>query len=309
MPKPFLITFAAMLCWALLSVVSRILLLKFEFDPWMFSFVQLSAGGAALIALSRRGRFELTSFKRPSTWVLGVLRVLSASLFTVVLGWVSVLETGLIGTLNLPVIALAVWLLYGKRVTHLESIGHFLLLFAILFLVLGLEGDMRGIVGGFMILNAICLAAITLISERHPDNISDAPGARARFTGAVLLVTAGFFLLTRFVQTGVSFEAIDLPLLVSGVLVGIILRAPAMFLVFWSIRLVGAFRYTASVVFLPMLGFLFEQTASFLGLLKSSSLEIKTLIAAGAVFLGTALVLAGKRGLSKGKRKRQYSPE
>ena len=71
----------------------------------------------------------------------------------------------------------------------METIGHLLVLSAILFLIVDLDGATRSTVGGLMMLNAVCLAAITLISERHPDNVSDEPGAQVRFTGAVLLVT------------------------------------------------------------------------------------------------------------------------
>jgi len=83
MSKTYIVTFSTMLCWALLSVVSRILLLR-------FSFVQPCAGGVTLLVMAGKGGLNSTSFLQPVTWVLGALRVVSAALYTTVLVSVSV---------------------------------------------------------------------------------------------------------------------------------------------------------------------------------------------------------------------------
>lgn len=294
MSKAHIVTFSSMLCWAILSVVSRILLLHFGFDPWAFSFVQLCAGGVMLLMISGRGALNPISFLRPMTWVLGALRVVSAALYTTVLASVSVLEAGILGTLNLPIIVIAVWVLSRKRPTRMEWVGHLLILGAIGILVQTLEPEIRYVVAWLMGVNALCLALITLLSERHPDNISDLPGARARFSGAVLLVTAAFFLVARLVQAGPGETGVGMPLLASGVLVGIILRAPAMYLAFWSIRLAGAMGYTAAVTLLPVFGMMFEQMAVAAGLLESSRFRIETLGLVVVVIAGTLLVVRAR---------------
>lgn len=291
MPKAYIVTFSSMLCWAILSVVNRILLLRFGIDPWAFSFVQLCAGGVTLLMISGRGALNPISFLRPMTWILGALRVVSAALYTTVLASISVLEAGILGTLNLPIIVIAVWVLSQKRPSRMEWVGHLLILGAIALLVQTLEPDIRYVAAWLMGLNALCLAAITLLSERHPDNMSDLPGARARFSGAVLLVTAAFFLVARLVQAGPNETELGMPLLASGILVGIFLRAPAMYFAFWSIRLAGAMGYTAAVTLLPVFGMIFEQAAVAAGLLESSRFRIETLGLVIVVIAGTLLVV------------------
>lgn len=299
MSKTYTVTFSAMLCWALLSVVSRILLLQFNFEPWMFSFIQLCAGGITLLVMAGKGGLNSASFLQPVTWVLGALRVVSAALYTTVLVLVSVLEAGVLGALNLPVIVFAVWALSLKRPSRIEWIGHFLILGAIAVLIRSLEPDIRVFVGWIMGLNALCLAAITLLSERHPDNTSDLPGARARFSGAVLLVTAAFFLLARLVQNGPDNSTIAMPLLASSILVGVFLRAPAMYLAFWSIRLAGAMGYTAAVTLLPLFGMMFEQAAIAMGLLETSRFRMETLGLALVVITGTLLIVLSRDNTAK----------
>lgn len=61
------ITISAVLSWAILSVASRIILVNFDIDPWMFSFLQLVTGGVALLAVGFKGSGARRSFNRIST--------------------------------------------------------------------------------------------------------------------------------------------------------------------------------------------------------------------------------------------------
>lgn len=290
-----IVTISAIFCWAVLSVTSRVLLVNFNLDPWMFSFIQLCAGGITLLAISGRTGLKISSFTRPSTWILGALRVLSAALYTAVLVWVSVLEAGILGALNMPVIALVVWAMTKRCPAQFEWLGHLLLLVAVFVLAMRLENDLRTATLSLMALNAVCLTAMNLLAERHPDNISNKPGVRIRFTGAVLLVTAVLFAAGRIIQQSPADAPADLTLIVAGVVVGIVLRAPAMLLAFWSIQLAGAQGYTAAISLLPIFGMAFEQAAVASGLLTESRFQIETVYLAGMVILGTLLILGARR--------------
>lgn len=291
MQHSIIVTIGGILCWALLAVVSRILLLRFAFDPWSFSFVQLCAGGSVLLAVSARQGLPFRSFARPATWILGMLRVLSAALYTALLVWVSVLEAGVLGATNVPVIAMAAWVVLQRRPARGEWLGHLVILLAALVLAGSLESDIRAQAVGLSVLNAICLAAITLLAERHPENVSDAPGVRLGFTGAVLMVTAAITLAIRMAQGDGGADEIDWSLLIAGAAVGTTLRAPSMVLSFWSIRLVGAQGYAAAIALLPLFGMVFEQAAVATGLLAHSRFETATLILALIALAGTSTIL------------------
>ena len=155
MRTPLLVTLGAVLSWAALLAASRVLLVGLALDPWAFSFVQLCAGGIVLIAAGGIQRFELSSFRRPSTWILGTLRVLSAALYTAVIAWVSVLEAGVLGAVNIPMVAVAVWAAFGRRPARGEWLGHLAILAAILLLVAQLEGGVWHPAVGLMLLNEV----------------------------------------------------------------------------------------------------------------------------------------------------------
>jgi len=293
-PTAFWVTAGAVLSWAALIPVSRVVLLRLGLDPWAFSFVQLCAGGVVLLALAGRGRPDLSSFRRPVTWVLGVLRVLSAGFFTAVVAEVSVAEAGILGAVNVPMVALAVWLFFARVPGIWELPGHLVILAAIGPLIGELDGGFRHPAVLLMLANEVCLVLATLLAERHPDNVSDRSGARLRFTGAVLLVTAGLFLGLRLLQ-GWSLESVwDWRVLALGAAVGVFLRAPSMVLSFWSIRRIGAHNYIGAASALPLIGMGLEQAAVGLGVIALSRFQVSHAWMVGGVALGTLLVMAAR---------------
>lgn len=286
---------SAIVSWALLSVGSRALLVSLDLDPWMFSFLQLVAGGMTLLFVGYHAAGSSESFLRPSTWILGVLRVLSAALYTAVLAIISVLEAGVIGSMSLPVVAVIVWLLRRKPPPGLAWVGHGLVVASVVLMTSRLEGDLRLVVLSLMGLNAICLAAMNLIAERHPENVSASFAGRAWFSGVVLAITASVFLGLRLLQGGAFVMAVSAPLLMSGIAVGVLLRAPSMFLAFWAVSVAGAQGYTAAIALLPLFGMALEQAAIMLGLLEASRFQATNLFIALIALAGTLAVWASNQ--------------
>lgn len=296
MRTKLLVTLAAVMSWAVLLVVSRVVLLRFSIDPWTFTFVQLCAGGTVLLLLGGLRGLDFASFANPITWLLGLLRVLSAACYTAVLAWLSVLEAGILGAINIPLAMFAVWLVFGQRPSRGEWLGHVAICAPMPFLVVGLEGGLGHPAVLLMLLNEVCLIAATLLAERHPENVSDRPGARLRFSGAVLLVTAAILLVLWLALDKGREGTWSWPLLVAGCLVGVMFRAPSMVLSFWSMRLIGTRNYLAAIAILPVVGLALEQGAIALGLIGVSRFQLETLMLAIAVLLGTLLVAAMRIG-------------
>lgn len=294
MPIALIVTLGAIVWWALLSAVSRVLMVNYNLDPWLFGFLQLCTGGIGLLLISGRGALDLRSFKRPSTWAISGFRVLSAAIYTVVLASVSVLEAGTLGGINIPVLAVMLWVISSKRPGALEWVGFAVILIAVFVMAFRLEAGVQLRVISLMLVNASCLAAMNLLAERHPENLSENFADRFRFTGAVLLITAILFVVVRLLQNG-SFAGLGDPvLLLASTVVGVTLRAPAMVLAFWSIKLAGAQGYTAAIAILPLVGMMFEQIAYAVGLLDVSRFQLDILWLALAVLLGTGLTVVAR---------------
>lgn len=298
MHRGWVVSLGAVLSWALLSAISRVILVRFEIDPWGFSFIQLATGGLVLLLISGRLSSAQASFRKPATWIIGLFRVLSASAYTALLAVVSVLEVGIMGAISLPAVTLAVWVVFTRRPTRGETIGHLIVLGCAGALLQSLDGGLRDLALMLVLANTVCVTAMTILAERHPDNHSVDASVRLGFTGAVLLVTAGMFLVVRLAQAGLSAQIWDWQMLVFGTLVGVFLRAPSMVLAFASIRLVGSQNYSAATAFLPLFGMSLEHVFYVWGWIGISRFQFDILYLGIGTAAGTIAVL-GARLLSR----------
>lgn len=288
------VSLGAVLSWALLSAISRVILVRFDIDPWGFSFIQLATGGLVLLLISGRLSAARASFRKPATWIIGVFRVLSASVYTALLAVVSVLEAGIMGAVSLTAVTLAVWIVFARPPARGEAIGHLIVLGSAAALLQSLDGGLRNVALMLVLANTVCVTAMTVLAELHPDNHSADASVRLGFTGAVLLVTAGMFLVVRLAQAGLSPEIWDWQMLVFGALVGVFLRAPSMVLAFSSIRLVGAQNYSAATAFLPLFGMALEHAFYTWGWIGVSRFQFDILYLGFGTAAGTIAVLVAR---------------
>ncbi|MEM8857267.1 MAG: hypothetical protein AAGD96_03045 [Chloroflexota bacterium] len=298
-------TFFAIALWTLLLVVSRVILLVYAIDPWSFTFLQLISGGLLLIGLSTGGEaVDWSTIRRPSTWFYGVLRVTTSAAFTAALVHVSVVYAGFLGTINVVMAVLGVWMVFGRRPTILELPGHILIVGGILALImLRFENGWRNPAVLLMFVSEIAGVGTAIIAERHPDNNSTNPRTRLRFSGVVLILTAAFFLILRIGQTVYAgAEAADLanmqinwPLWIAGLLVGIVLRGPAMHVSLQAIRLVGTEIYILAAALLPFIGWGFEAIAGRLGVMTPPPSSMIDVVLGVIIMGGAVLIFATRR--------------
>ncbi|WP_297540217.1 hypothetical protein [Roseovarius sp.] len=308
MHRGWVVSLGAVLSWALLSAISRVILIRFKIDPWGFSFIQLTTGGLVLLLISGRLSLARASFRKPTTWIIGLFRVLSASAYTALLAMLSVLEAGIMGAISLTAVTLAAWVVFARPPGRGEIIGHLIVLGCAGTLLQSLDGGLRDLALILVLANTICVTAMTILAERHPDNHSVDASVRLGFTGAVLLVTAGMFLVVRLAQAGLSPQIWDWQMLVFGALVGVFLRAPSMVLAFASIRLVGSQNYSAATAFLPLFGMALEHVFYVWGWIGISRFQFDTLYLGFGTAAGTIAVL-GARFLSRRTERRMTTRE
>ncbi|MEL6984479.1 MAG: DMT family transporter [Actinomycetota bacterium] len=291
-----LVAFASIALWALLLVVSRIVLVTYEVDPWSFTFVQLIAGGAVSVAASGRGgTVDWSSLRRIQTWLYGGLRVITASAFTAALAHTTVTYAGLLGTTNVVFGVIGAALVFGRRPGGAEYVGLGLIVVGVSLVIASrLEGGVRNPAVALMLISEVAVVGASLLAESHPDNAGHDRRARLRFSGVVLLATATLFLLVRLLQEGIDGgslgAAVDVsPVMwIAGILVGVTLRGPAMYTSLNAIRLVGAEVYLMVAASLAFIGLAMETVAGRIGVVEPASygaldVVLPTLIAAGAV--------------------------
>ncbi|WP_193170723.1 EamA family transporter [Nisaea nitritireducens] len=256
---------ASVLTWALLLVCSRALVIGLDLDPWMFTFLQMGSGGLFFIVISWGADAGISALRRLDTWLIGIFRIGTAALYMAALVHVDVLQAGFFGAIGVPVSAFAVCLLFSRRPTRLEVLGHIPLVAGSVTTAFGFDGSLDNPALFLLILSLICVLSASLFAERHPHMTALAPRTRLRLTGIVLLLTAVGFAFWRIVQSATGMtDSADLmelmrPELWAAALgLGITLRGLATYLGFRAAAVAGTHNYLAAVLILPMVGAVLE---------------------------------------------------
>lgn len=298
---------ASLLSWAILLVVSRMTLLGLALDPWLFTFIQIVAGGALLVAMAGRGSGLAEALRDPWTWLFGVLRFGTAAFYTAALVHTSTANAACLAMVGVPIRMVLLWLALSRKPFGRELPGQAVILVGLALLAESLEGGWRDPAIVLMILSELCVVASTLIGELHPLNHTDDPRQRAGLTGIMLLASA-FFMLVAALGLGLVVQwlpsvraavspnvtwlanpslALDARLWVAAVLVGFVLRGPTMFLFLKAVRRVGTENYVAAMVAIPVLSLAFEAAAAALGLLEPTAAATRSTLFGAVMVLGS----------------------
>jgi len=302
-----LFTLGSFALWALLMVASRVVLVRYQIDPWSFVFIQLIAGGIMLIALSTGGEpADWSSLLRVQTWVYGILRVTAAAVSTAAVVYATVAHAGTLGMSKVVIGVVGARLAFGRRPTSREYGGLLMVLAGISVLIATrLDGGIRNPAVLLMFVSDVAVVASSLIAEAHPDNNSDNPAVRLRFTGTVLLITAALFLAFRVLQEGAAWRSGGLgvdwgpAVWIGGLMVGVTLRGPAMHGSLKAIRLVGADVYLIVAPSLAFIALIFETIAAAFGLIEPASHGAVDILLMCFIATGVLWVFSARRSVAE----------
>lgn len=304
---PLAVAFFSVALWALLLVVTRVVLSRYDIDPWAFALIQLVSGGSVLIVRSKRSsEVDWRSIRRTRTWVYGVLRVTTATAFTAALVHTTVTYAGLLGTINVVLGVLGARLVFGRRPSGAEVVAHCVVVAGVVAVVaLRLEDGVRNPAVALMLISEVAVVASSLLAEAHPDNNASDPSVRLRFTGTVLVLTALLFLMIQVPLRVLADGSTTLDLYfspslwISGLIVGIVLRGPAMHSSLQAIRLAGTEVYLMATASLPFFGLIFEYSAGHLGLIAAPQYEASDLVLLATIAIGAVAVLGARQRVAR----------
>lgn len=297
----------SILSWSLLLVVSRVLLVVYGLDLWLFTCIQMIAGGTFLVIAGGRGGRWGGALRNPHTWLYGVLRVATAAFFTAALVHTSTVNASFIAVMSVPVSALVLWLAVARRPKVREVPGHLLVLLGLALLGATLEGGYANPALLLMLVSELCVVTSTLIAELHPLNRTESTGQRAFLTG-VMLLSSAIVMLAAAGGLGVAGRWLPdmgvplprgLPWLSEPALIldprlwaaGILLRGPSLFLALKAIHRARTENYLAGMAVLPFVTLALEAVAVALGWLDTPPATPRGLLFGSVMTLGSLAVL------------------
>ncbi|GAB5446148.1 MAG: hypothetical protein Gyms2KO_10210 [Gymnodinialimonas sp.] len=300
-----------MFSWSILLVASRIILLTFDLDPWLFTFIQMMAGGLFLILMTGQIQALGLRLRDRWVWIYGILRVMTAAFFTAALIHTSAANAAFLAILSVPTSVLLVWAFLRRRPSPWELPGHILVLLGLVLIAGVIEGGWRNPAIALMILSELCVVCSTLIAELHPQNQSEDMRQRAGLTGLMLLASAFVMLVVAGSLTALALAVpsvtnilpvqiawvhdplilLDPALWGTAVLMGVALRGPSMFLALGAIYRVGTTNYLAALAALPLVSMLLEALAIRLNVLAPTAIWSSVTLFGCIMVVGSLLVI------------------
>jgi drug/metabolite transporter (DMT)-like permease len=231
------------------------------------------------------------------------VRVVTTCCFSAALLYGSATAIMLISTVNVLLVAIAVFLAFGRLPRPGEAPGFLAIAIGVVLLTLRLEGGFASPAVPLILISESCVVLATLLAERHPDNLGD-HRQRLALTGFVTLLAAGGLMIVWGLigpaLPGVSFgpSSADVAttlaspwLWMLALALGGALRAPLAYLSFYVTRLLGAEGYMLAGVALPLTTLIAELLFSLTGLVPQPSLDPLGLAWSALIVAGGAWVI------------------
>jgi len=299
--------------WAVLTVIVRAALHGFGFDPWIFAMAIQLFAGATLLAAAGLASLPTGPLRRPTTWLIGGLRVATTCGFTAALVHATAGQVTLLVAVNMLLAALGVGAVFGRWPRLGELPGFLLILAGLAFLTTRLDGGWHNPAVLFILASESTVVVASLLTERHPDNLGDRR-ARLALTGFVMLLsTIGLLLvwtLAGALVPGVSGPAsgavaasLTAPMLWAIALgVGALLRGPSTYAAFLLTAWIGADGYMISMAALAPVTYGVEALVGVTGLLpppllRAPDIAIMAAIIGGALWIIAMRMRARRRAL------------
>ena len=290
--------------WAMLLVCNRIALTAFDVDVYAMTCWQLVFGGLALVLMAPGRLIPWRQFTLPINWAYGVLRVLTGVNCTAALVYISAPESGILSQTGMPMAALAAAFILGRAPGKAEWFGHTILLAGAGFLAWHLPDGLANPAVWLMLASEVTAILSSVLAEKHPDNQIKDAWSHLRFTGVLLLITASVFLifppLIGFISpVPIPYTSLDgffgIETILAGLILGTLLRGPAMVLTLRSIKTAGMEKYILATSILPFILLGLEMLAAQFELTPAPTHNSVFWISALLVMLGIIQITYSKR--------------
>ena len=314
MERGLILAFSAVILWGLLDAASRYAVVIIGADPWIFSCVNLITGALIMLAIAGRGHGKIHTLHHMHTWVFGFFRVLMTLFLVFAFTTLSASEVNFMLRINVVMGMAAGYFIFKRKPQKTDAPGLALLLAGYGMLVMRQDDALLNVAVLLVIAAAVCDTVLTVIAESHPvSNRASGMHARLRYTGFVLLVTSLFFvamaLMLAFLKTLPFFADITgsagmviskAPSLesfihpgtwIAGGVIGVLLRAPSMYLYLYAARLLKTENLMMAATLAPFATLGAEGLFVALGLMDTPTLDTLDVISGFAMTTGALLMV------------------
>ncbi len=318
MERGLIMAFGAVILWGFLDAASRYAVVEMAADPWMFSCVNLFVGSMLMLLIAGRGHGRLNALYHVHTWVFGFFRVLMTLLLVFAFTQVSASEANFMLRVNVIMGLIAAYLIFKRTPQKSDIPGAILLIGGFIMLVTRQEDAFLNIAVILVMLAAVCDTVLTVIAESHPaSNRASGIHARLHYTGIILLSSSFFFILIAVLLAYLKEETLIMESAgsmlstiltkaptfdsfthtgtwISGIAVGLALRAPSMYLYLYAARLLKTESLLMAATLAPFATLGAEGLLVALNLIETPTLDMLD-VTAGFIMTAGAMTMVFMR--------------
>ncbi len=320
MKKGLILSFITIIFWALSSVCTRFVAIRYEVSPSIFTYLKFFTAAIVLIIIAGPGRGGISTIKRPHTWLYSIFLIGTNLFFMLTMLYMPATKASLLLLGDIVVSMPLVWFLFNRKPTKTEMSGALVILGALYMITQGLNPETK-FLGVLCIMIAIVFGVVrAIIAEIHPDsNNAKTVKDECRVTGYVSMVTSFIFIIFTLILAGLkmslSAEIIDssvfaqiLPdisnfyhkeTVLSGIIIGAFIIPFSMYFFFCSAKHAKSEVFFMVAALHPFAIYAFELLFERCGLLSAKEISHKDLLCGLVIVIASTIMIIRKHRKSK----------
>lgn len=293
--------------WGLANVFHAFAASQLNVQPVVFTCMTFASAALMLTLIGGRGQLVRETLKSPSTWIYGVVLVITFIITIYLYQLVTATEGSLMRRLSVLVALLIGMIFFSRKPKKSVAIGAFFIISGVALVGYGLDPNTLQEVLVILVIASVFQALQIIAAEHHPQtNKSRSVREECRVVGLVMFVVSTVFLifsvfLAKFIPqmstlapSGVDFA--HMPTLIAGFVYGIVLIGPIKYFEFTSVRKIKSENFLAVAAFAPIMTYAFEALVSTIPFTGMSVRNISALdIGAAFLITGGAMYVAWHR--------------
>lgn len=328
--KGSLFALGTVVTWALLGVVNRYCVLKFNMNVIVFTSFLIFSGGVALLIIRQTvppGNWK--SGVRYS-WLYTTMQMTKSFFMISTYLYISTTETSLLINIEVVITYILAYLFFRRLPHKSEYLGIFLILSGFILFIYSLPQPVRTPTALLLLIGATasCIRSI-VVEETTVKNPATTVRQKCGISGYTMFIGGLMLLVFLFLIAGIKFlfgenlpslfavlrvlpgmtEILNPPTVIIGCTAGFFLNAASVYFFYAALKWTKSETFMAFRVFQPALTYGLEILASFSYAVMKPDLNVKDFLLGGIILLGSLLILTLPSKISREERSKNFITE
>lgn len=310
--KGSLLALVTVIVWAILNVINRYCVVKYDINVIMFTVFMIFSGGAALLLIRRPVSKDEWKKGVNYSWLYTIMQVIRSFFMISTFLYITSTETSLLFNIEVVITYIFAYLFF-KRAPHKgDYLGIFVILAGFILFILSLPEHIRTTVSILILISATASCIRSIVVEETTQK-SPATSVRQKcgisgytmFTGGLFLIVTLFliavakYFLEGYIPSALFFinylptlkEVLHPETIISACVSGFFINSLTVYLFYATLKAATSETFMAFRAFQPALTYGLELIAAIYYAALRPDLNTKDYILGGVIILGSLLIL------------------